>query len=98
MYCEELTSGYLIHEFRYDYSLLELYDQVAREESGGELGNLWSFGNISDLDFVIARGGKEAEVRIKTQGLYECPQVLNLKKIQQYVLTIKGLCKVFNRV
>ncbi|AFY96788.1 class I SAM-dependent methyltransferase [Chamaesiphon minutus] len=59
-YLDELVSGDLSHEFRYDYSLLELYDQTTRDNPGGELLKLWSSQNITDLDYVVARHGKEA--------------------------------------
>jgi SAM-dependent methyltransferase len=61
-YLDELCAGNLSHEFRYDYTLLEMLDQATREASGGELGRLWASGIIPDLQFVISRHGKEVEM------------------------------------
>jgi len=66
-YLNELKQGNFNHEFRYDYSLLELYDQTTRITKGGELGKLWRAGSISDdnLEYIIYRNGKEAEKNIR---------------------------------
>ena len=64
-YLGELLDGNMEHQFRYDYSLLELFDQTTRESSGGELGKLWRSGKIEDVEYVISRHGKEAEEIIK---------------------------------
>lgn len=58
-YLDQLLGGDAHHVFRYDYSLLELFDQTVREKSGGELGQLWESREIEDLDYVIARSGSE---------------------------------------
>src|SRR4249919_1827635 len=50
-YLDELVSGDLTHEFRYDYSLLEMYDQTTRDKSGGELLEVWRSKNVPDLEF-----------------------------------------------
>lgn len=63
-YLGELLEGNLEHEFRYDYSLLELFDQVSRGYSGGELGKLWQSGKIEDVEYVVSRHGEEAEEEI----------------------------------
>ena len=60
-YLGELLDGNMEHQFRYDYSMLELFDQAIRGYSGGELGKLWGSGKIEDVEFVISRHGKEAE-------------------------------------
>lgn len=64
-YLGELLDGNMEHQFRYDYSLLELFDQTTRESYGGELGKLWRSGKIDDIEFVISRHGEEAEEIIK---------------------------------
>jgi SAM-dependent methyltransferase len=65
-YLDEIVSGNRVHEFRYDYSLLELYDQTTRDTSGGELGKLWASGMIADMEFVVARHGKVATDAIQS--------------------------------
>lgn len=57
----ELLAGNRGAEFKYDYTLLELFDQVVRDETGGELLRLWYTGKIADPDFVRSRSGIEAE-------------------------------------
>jgi predicted SAM-dependent methyltransferase len=56
-FLDELTAGDAAHEFRYDYSYIEMYDQVLREESGGQLEALWSSGDLPDRDWVFSRAG-----------------------------------------
>ena len=68
-YLGELFEGNMEHQFRYDYSLLELFDQVTRESSGGELGKMWRSGKVEDVEFVISRHGREAEEMIKKNNL-----------------------------
>ncbi len=62
-FLEVLLSGDSACEFKYEYTMLELYDQVVRDVSGGEMLKLWLSGRISDSDmeFVVERHGKEAE-------------------------------------
>ena len=67
-YLNELLDGNLEHQFRYDYSLLEMFDQAVREFSGGELGKLWYSGKIEDVDFVVSRHGKEAEEMVQRKN------------------------------
>jgi len=64
----ELLNGNMEHQFRYDYSMLELFDQAIRGYSGGELGKLWGSGKIEDVEFVISRHGKEAEEVINSSN------------------------------
>ncbi len=44
----------------YDYVLLELLDQLARNQSGGLLAEFIAKEDVKDLDFVYKRGGEEA--------------------------------------
>lgn len=62
-YLRYLGSG---DNFRYEYSVLEMFDQTTRKESGGDLGRLWQSGTIKDLDFVLSRHGEEARPHIRT--------------------------------
>ena len=44
---------------RYDWIMLEMYDQVARNQSGGEMMKLWNKDQIPAEDFIIERCGVE---------------------------------------
>ncbi len=67
-YLTELSSGNSINEFRYQYTILELFDQFTRKESGGELGKLWAEGAIKDPEFVLERHGVEVYDLIKSEN------------------------------
>lgn len=45
----------------YDWIMLELYDQMVREKSGGEVLDFLKKQNISNIDYIIERWGAEAE-------------------------------------
>lgn len=89
-YLEELVAGDLSNEFKYDYSLLEMYDQVTREQPGGELLNLWSSPDIPDLDYVVMRHGKEALDNIQAA---QSEQVTSTPEKLKKLMTFKGLQK-----
>lgn len=89
-YLDELVSGESSHEFRYDYSLLELYDQTSRDCPGGELLKLWSSQNISDLDFVAIRTGKEALDAIQKASLDNSSKFSRFEKRLNEVAKFKG--------
>jgi predicted SAM-dependent methyltransferase len=59
-YLEQLVSGDHSAEFRYDYSLLELFDQTVRERTGGELAKILESTRLSesDLCFLGERQGQ----------------------------------------
>lgn len=48
-------------EQRYDWMLLELLDQMVRNESGGEMARYWRKNPMPAEDFVIERVGAEVE-------------------------------------
>ncbi len=48
-------------EANYEWIMLELYDQVVRCFSGGEMGKYLSDNNIQNKEFVVTRIGQEAE-------------------------------------
>ncbi|MFN0085605.1 MAG: class I SAM-dependent methyltransferase [Blastocatellia bacterium] len=54
-------------EFKYDYSLLELYDQTTRERSGGELLKVWTSEKLGEreIEYILHRHGREAEEAIR---------------------------------
>lgn len=46
----------------YDWMILELFDQMVRNTSGGEMGKYLSSSDIKNKDFILSRIGNEAEV------------------------------------
>lgn len=44
-------------EANYDWIMLEMYDQCVRNISGGEMGKIYSTGNVSDPGFIYKRTG-----------------------------------------
>lgn len=44
-------------EFKYDWTMIEMYDQCVRIFNGGELGQLYKKGGLPDPDFVYKRTG-----------------------------------------
>lgn len=46
-----------IAEFRYDWTMIEMYDQFVRTFNGGELGQHYKKGEFYDPDFVYSRTG-----------------------------------------
>ncbi|MCS7030310.1 MAG: methyltransferase domain-containing protein [Gloeomargarita sp. SKYG116] len=63
---EEIRQGCTDAFAKYDWIMLEMYDQVARHFSRGMMGNYLSKKNIPALDYVLERGGKEVENIIKS--------------------------------
>ncbi|MBA3480342.1 MAG: methyltransferase domain-containing protein, partial [Pirellulales bacterium] len=60
-YLDDLVNGNEAQEFRYDYTLLELFDQTTRDAPGGELRAAWQSLRPEHRDYVLSRHGKEAE-------------------------------------
>jgi predicted SAM-dependent methyltransferase len=54
-YLNKAIEGVENAEFRYDFTLLELIDQMVREKNGGALGELYKSGVCTDPDFVFER-------------------------------------------
>jgi len=48
-------------EFKYDWTMIEMYDQCVRNFTGGEMGKIYSTGNIPNPDFVYERVGIRIE-------------------------------------
>lgn len=59
---DKVSNGDLAYEFKYDYSLIELFDQVSREKSGGEMIQIWNENrhNEENFKYIIKRSGLEA--------------------------------------
>lgn len=60
-FLDQLLAGKQGLEFKYDYTMLELFDQVVRDDPGGEMLRLWLSGKIADPAFVRIRNGQEAD-------------------------------------
>lgn len=58
-YLDELASGDHRHEFEYDYTLLELFDQTTRDQIGGELRRTWERLSPEQLAYALTRHGGE---------------------------------------
>jgi predicted SAM-dependent methyltransferase len=50
---------------RHEWMTLELFDQMVREESGGEMGKYWQQNPMPELEFIIARMGQEVVQNIQ---------------------------------
>src|ERR1043165_2793625 len=53
-------------EQKYDWTLLEMYDQVVREKSGGDMAAYIKDASKNNDDFILQRNGKEAEGLIRS--------------------------------
>jgi len=83
-YLESAIAGDKQGEFRYDYSVIELFDQMIRKTSGGNLGKIWREGIEKDARFVIERHGRE---------VYDLLQAENEKKLNPNQINEKGNAK-----
>lgn len=64
-YLEAALAGDKDAEFKYDYTMLELYDQTVRKESGGRMGRILNEKNFKCPEFIIERGGYAAKQQIE---------------------------------
>lgn len=60
-YLDEVKAGNVEAEVKYDYSLLEMFDQTTRERPGGKLREYWISMSDEGRAHAIARQGKEVE-------------------------------------
>lgn len=67
-------------EFRYDWSMIEMYDQTVREYSGGEMGKLYQQKNIEDPNFIYKRVG------FKIEDMQVDPKI----KLKRKVISVAG--------
>lgn len=65
---DEASGSDLKSVFRYEYALLELFDQAVRDFSGGEMGRLLESGRIEDREYVLKRSGAIAIERIDSSA------------------------------
>lgn len=68
-YLNELVKGRIENDFRYRYSKLELFDQMTRNSSGGELGKIWMDRIYADAEFIQNRHGKEVLIPYSIEGI-----------------------------
>lgn len=69
---EQATEGKKEWERRYDWIMLELYDQTVREKPGGAILEYFRQRPVPELDFVVSRIGEEAHELMR---LAEFPDV-----------------------
>ncbi|MGI0488949.1 class I SAM-dependent methyltransferase [Pantanalinema rosaneae CENA516] len=62
---EMASSGQPEWDANYNWILLEMYDQVARNQSGGEMVNYLSRHDLPNQEFILQRWGIEAETMIQ---------------------------------
>lgn len=58
---EALRAGAAHRDFAHRFTLLEMFDQVVRDRSGGELINVYRAARGADVDHIRRRHGSEAE-------------------------------------
>lgn len=66
---EQALSGSQVESDNYNWLLLELFDQVARNHSGGEMAAYLFQENIPNVSFVLKRAGAEAQKLIEVGHL-----------------------------
>lgn len=57
----ELRKGNLEFKGRYNWILIELFDQIQRNSPGGQMLEYWSMKNIPNKEYIISRMGEEAK-------------------------------------
>lgn len=81
-YLNHSLSGDKIAEFRYDFTMLEMYDQCVRSFNGGELGQWYKKRELLDPYFVNKRtGSKIAVSQNKNTNYMNKKTFQNLKNI-----------------
>ena len=69
---ERSLSGDISWQDRYDWMMLEMYDQAVRTEPGGEMAEYLSRPDIQDKEFIIKRIGSVArDAIIRTRDAFE---------------------------
>lgn len=74
---EEIAKNYLFYlnkakegdrqaKIRYEWMMLEMYDQTVREYSGGEMLEFWKQNPLSEEEFIIQRVGSEVKNALKS--------------------------------
>lgn len=76
---DELRSGATMSRFAYQFTLLELFDQVVRDQSGGELIAAYRGALSADQAHVLARHGAEAVPFVGKPCAHSGPSVSTAK-------------------
>ncbi|MFL5763687.1 MAG: class I SAM-dependent methyltransferase [Bacteroidia bacterium] len=74
-YLNEAAEGQTGADQKYEWTLLEMYDQVVREYSGGEMAKYIKDVSKNNDDFLLERNGKEAEGLINSLRAVQMPSV-----------------------
>jgi predicted SAM-dependent methyltransferase len=105
-FLDRVVSGEREYEFRYDYTRLELLDQLTRDASGGELGRLWQSEDLHkrDLAFIAQRHGTfaldlmerarnraNASIVAKLASTGAASKLLNRVRVRFGELIVRGL-------
>ncbi len=78
MAMEHADQGNIAWSNHYDWLLLEMYDQVARNYPGGEMLTYLFRSEIPNMDFVVQRSGVEVKTLIETgQARRSQPQTIS---------------------
>jgi len=92
------------HELEYDWIMLEMFDQVARDRTGGEMAQYTAALDVDDRDYVRSRVGEQAERawiaggrrpepllrRLRTNGLGWLLTKLRYRLAEMLVATVGG--------
>ena len=65
---------------RYDWMMMELLDQMVREESGGEMLRFWKKRPVPAEDFVVERVGRIAKQFIDDHARKPLPQTAEVRR------------------
>ena len=68
-----LSTGAAMSSFAYQFTLLELFDQVVRDQSGGELIAAYRGASGADQAYVLARHGAEAAPYVGKPDAHSAP-------------------------
>ena len=88
---EEAESGSEIAAHNYDWILLEMYDQVVRHQSGGDMAKYLSANDVPNEDYIINRFGNEGKALIenlKGKNLDSLQEVTNSENLDEIALAI----------
>ena len=65
-YLNEARKGNKQAKIRYEWMMLEMYDQTVREYGGGEMLEFWKQNPLPEEDFIIKRVGSEVKNALKS--------------------------------
>lgn len=65
-YLNQARKGDKQAKIRYEWMMLEMYDQTVREHSGGEMLEFWKQNPLPEEDFIIQRVGSEVKNTLKS--------------------------------